>query len=125
MQVSLNLCVSCERSPDKLVELELAPNEDEALEWVLHQGQRKLLCMECRLKYFPSATTDLDKLLEGPIDFPPGVTVVEHTCPQLEYEGKSEAEATLELKMERDGAYYHTTCPYCNVSVRSLSTDDE
>jgi hypothetical protein len=124
-QVVLTACVYCERSQGEIIASGAAENEEEALRFVLIGESQVLLCPGCRAKYAAHYDEELDELLNGPITFPPGVTAIEHTCPELEFQGKTEAEATNVLVMERKGDYYTATCEHCGVTVRSLAEDDE
>lgn len=125
MQITLDLCVYCEQKPEEIVAAGYAETIDEALLWVKVGQNRIQLCPDCRQKSAPEADEDYEKLLEGPIDFTPGVTAIEHCCPELEFQGKSEEEATTIIQMEREGGYYWAKCPHCGVVVRSIAEDEE
>jgi hypothetical protein len=94
------------------------------LRYVLIGPNRTKLCPDCIAKYAPPGADDLQKLLEGPITFPPGITAVQHCCPEKEFQGATEEEATFVIAMTKEGEYYVGSCPHCNVVIRSLSEDE-
>lgn len=120
MSVMYNMCAWCERTDQEIyVEDDLEDIED-ALELTQIGDKRVSLCGRCRKLHAPNAKTDYEALLATPIDFPPGVTAIEHTCPELTFQGKSD-EATFEMILTREGDYYTATCPHCGATVRSLA----
>ncbi len=123
--VVLTTCVYCEDSIADILAKGTASTEEEALTFVVVGDARLLLCPDCRRTYAAHYDAELDELMTGPITFPPGVTAIQHTCPELEFQKKTETEATFVLTMGRVGEYYTATCPHCGVTVRSLAEDDE
>jgi len=120
----LEICAYCEASKEEILASGKAKTDEDALRFVLIGEDTVLLCPDCREKYAAYVDDEMDELLNGPVTFPPGVTAVEHVCPELEFQGKNELEATSILEMVRDGDYYVATCPHCEVTVRSLADDE-
>ncbi len=126
MQHNLSLCVYCETTPDELVRLGRATDALEALVWLKVGEFPLLLCHQCVHDHAPASAgieENYMELLDGPIEFPPGVTAVEHTCPELQYQGKDDEEATFILEMHREDTHYWATCKFCGVEVRSRAVD--
>lgn len=121
----LDICVYCEESAEELVAKGAANGVDEALRLVSLGDREALLCPDCRCKYAAWFDDELDELMFGPVTFPPGVLVVEHVCPELEFQGFPLEAATsiLELTSVEGGepGYLYATCPHCQVTVRSLA----
>ena len=137
----IDVCAYCEKDRDELVsEYEkarlapLTPKEreeitDEALRFVLVNGNRVLLCPDDR-RYPadhvlagelrpPLTDQEMLELLNAPIDLPPGVTSLKHHCPMLEYDGFSEDEASFTVELVAEGNYMVGNCSECGMSVRS------
>jgi uncharacterized protein with PIN domain len=125
MTETLTVCAYCERTIPEILDSGATNDPDMALRFVMVGENRTKLCPDCTSKYAPPGADDLHKLLEGPITFPPGVTAVEHCCPELEFRGMDEDDATFVIEMARKGEYYVGSCPHCNVVIRSLSEDEE
>src|SRR4051812_44905872 len=122
-RVILTTCVYCEASKDEILARHPGLEPDMALRFVLIKENQVLLCPDCRKKHAAWFDEELDELMNGPVTFPPGVTAVEHVCPELEYQGMSAEDATSTLVLERrdgGGDYIYATCPHCEVTVRSL-----
>ena len=119
------MCTYCERSLEELLESGAARTPEEALQYVLIGDHRTVLCPDCIAAHAPPGAADPQKMLDGPITFPPGVTEMEHCCPELEARGLDEALACFTLHMERRHDYYVATCPHCGVTIRSLAEDED
>ena len=78
MKTDLDLCYYCERTPKDILLIGETESELDALDWVVVGEANVLLCQDCREKYVDDQMADLQRLLEGPIEFPAGVTAVEH-----------------------------------------------
>jgi hypothetical protein len=124
LEVMYTLCAYCERNAAEVCREDGVEDPEDALSHVVVKEKQVLLCTKCRELFAPSAISDIERLLSAPIDFPPGVTAVEHTCPQLQHEGKTEEEATYEVIMKREGDFYTATCQFCGVTVRSSAAED-
>src|SRR5262245_6709708 len=118
------VCAYCETTAAEAIEAGLAANEDEALRFVLIGESQVLLCPACRKENAEWFDAEIDELLNGPVTFPPGVTALEHVCPEVEFNGGTPEQATLVLRLtERRGDYLYATCPHCQVTVRSLTEE--
>jgi hypothetical protein len=121
MHILLNLCVYCERLDAELAVLGLAESAESALEWVrLSSGTTVLLCEECIKRFAPNVRPYQE---EGPIDFPPGITAIDHYCAELEGRGLLEDDCTVVLELEpTEGDFCEVRCPHCGIHLRSLNT---
>lgn len=119
MEVLYTMCAYCERTTAEICKEDDVEDPESALEYAVVGGKRILLCETCRAKFAPQSMADIQAVLEAPVEFPPGITAVEHVCPELQHQGKTEEEAELELIMHLEGEWYTVTCPFCGVTARS------
>jgi hypothetical protein len=149
MSVTLNnMCCYCERSIQELQSDDSANSIDaeagsslfgEAIDELfnINTGLTNLLinssvitlCQQCREQFAPDAPviTPENYTQLAPITFPPGITSIEHHCPQLDEQilGDDDASFVLELQLQSDGRYYAAQCPHCQVRIRSLAVDPD
>lgn len=133
MKSIITCCVYCERSPEEVLEeptlrqvmqLEtdaVLPKPTEILQFVSIGSTRVLLCPFCRGER-PIITPAEDyALLNAPIEFPPNILSVEHSCSMRLFDGFSEEESTMIVSLEEgvlDG-YRVGRCAECGMSVCS------
>jgi hypothetical protein len=122
MYATIGVCVYCERTPEEIVAASDVGELAGALRPAIVADNRIELCPRCIRLHAPYGADDPWRLDSAPITFPPGITAIEHHCPELEEEGFEE-EAYFVLEFSRDGAYYVGWCEHCGVLVRSLAED--
>jgi predicted anti-sigma-YlaC factor YlaD len=125
MTPALLLCAYCELTEEEIVASGLLEEDELPLTEVRVNDHSVNLCPACRARFTSAPADHYADLLAAPVDFPPGVTAVEHCCPELEFRGIPEDEATFILTMERRDAYMWAQCEHCKVVVRSLAEEDE
>lgn len=127
MKTTNNCCVYCERTALEVVEaaqvLGAQVEAEEALSYVIVNGSRILLCLECGADKTKLTSEEELALIYAPIDLPEGVTTLEHTCPMKLYDGFSEEEATSIVELQREGGYFVGSCPECGMQVRSKAVE--
>lgn len=119
MSYILSFCVYCERSVAEICREDGIDDPEEATDFVKVGERHIVLCEECRSRFAPDAPTGMDSLLNGPIEFPPGITAVQHICPELRARGLDEEMAEVTLEMQLSDGWYSATCPHCGVTARS------
>lgn len=112
-------CSYCERSCTDIMQSGVVTKPSDALVWVRIHGRPILLCAECRLR-FSDPRSYFNQLLSQPIQFPEGVTSIEHTCPQLEFAGYPPDQCTFVLEMKKEDTCFRAMCPHCGVVVQSV-----
>lgn len=83
-------------------------------------GDRFLqLCEECRHRFNIPVASD-DEVMYAPVDLPPGVFELEHTCPALLLDRLPREACRLRIVLvEVHPGYRSAECPSCGVGVRS------
>lgn len=124
MRIILDICVYCERKAAEIVAEGDAEDEDSALVYVKVLENQVLLCPVCIEEHTMDVEQPFELPPNGPVNFPPGVRSIEHTCPALEENGDAPQWSTYTLDMPLKGDYYTATCQHCGITVRSLATSD-
>jgi hypothetical protein len=120
----IKCCAYCEKTiPEIVAEMGqrgTPVSQEDALRLVLVGGKTLVqLCPDDRATQRPLSEEEIWEALNSPIDLPPNTTALAHDCPMLRYDGATDAEAQMILRLEEDGGYYRGNCPECGMQLRS------